>query len=117
MPQGPAPSPTNDLIIKVQEDCHADVRRHYLPQLDRRAWHRHRQSNCRVVLVEPEDDDDDDGPRDCHREVRRHYLPEYGERLAHRHVGNSCRIRIYRRDDDGDGRNCVRFGALTFCEG
>lgn len=103
------------LVTKVQIDCHADMRRHFLPQYGERLWHRHRQSNCRIVLAEPEDDDYD--RRDCHRDVRRHFLPEYGRRVYHKHVGSSCRIRIYnQRDGGGQGGNCIRIGVVTLCE-
>ncbi|MEP9389495.1 hypothetical protein [Mesorhizobium sp. KR9-304] len=105
------------LVTKVQVDCHADVRRHYLPEYDRRVWHRHRQSNCRVVIVEPEDEYDD-RPRDCHRDVRRHYLPEYGRSVYHKHVGERCRIRVY-NPHQGGGSNrpgCVKLGPLLLCE-
>lgn len=115
MPSGPQPAPSSDLVIKVQEDCHADVRRHFLPEYGQRLWHRHR-SNCRVVLTDPEDDEDDE-PRDCHRDVRRHYLPQYDSRVTHRHVGNNCRVRVYRPSDDRDpDGTCIRIGPITYCE-
>lgn len=95
-PMIPAPETSQGLVIRVQQDCHAEVRRHYLPELDRREWHRHRP-NCRVVVVEPEDD----RPRDCHEEVRRHYLPEFERRVLHRHRPN-CRVVIVERDEDRD---------------
>ena len=115
MPQ-PSAVERDGLVTKIQNDCHADVRRHYLPEYGRRVWHRHRQ-NCRVVIVDREDDYDD-RPRDCHREVRRHYLPEYGRSLYHRHVGDRCRVRIFERYE-GDyprGRNCMKLGPVTLCE-
>ena len=114
-PQPPAPQ-SDGLVTRVQVDCHADVRRHYLPQYGRQVWHRHRQSNCRVIVVDREDRHDN-RRRDCHRDVRNHYLPEYGRRLYHRHVGEHCRVRIYERyDDNRRGRNCVKLGPLTLCE-
>lgn len=113
MPRVPA-AEGDGLVTKVQIDCHRDVRRHYLPEYGRRVWHRHRQSNCRVILADP---DFDDRPRDCHRDVRRHYLPEYGRSLYHKHVGDYCRARIYRpRDDEYRGGNCLRIGPITVCE-
>jgi hypothetical protein len=113
--QQPPAMDGDSLVTRVQIDCHPDVRRHYLPEYGRRVWHRHRQSNCRIILADP---DFDDGPRDCHRDVRRHYLPEYGRRVYHRHVGERCRIRVYdeyRGDGYGD-RNCVQIGPVRLCE-
>jgi hypothetical protein len=106
----------NALIQKVQVDCHRDVRRHYLPEYGRRVWHRHRQSNCRVILADP---DFDERPRDCHRDVRRHYLPQYGRSVYHKHVGESCRIRIYNpyQGSGPGGPSCVKIGIVTLCEG
>lgn len=105
------------LATKVQVDCHADVRRHYVPEYGRRVWHRHRQSNCRVVIVDREDDYYDERPRDCHRDVRRHYLPEYGRSVYHKHVGERCRIRVYNpRQGGGGGASCIKIGPLTLCE-
>ncbi len=113
VPESPV-SKADGLVTKVQVDCHADIRRHYLPEYDRRVWHRHRQSNCRIILADP---DFDEGPRDCHREVRRHYLPEYGRSLYHRHVGERCRIKIYDEYRGGQGGpSCVKFGPVTLCE-
>lgn len=105
------------LVTKIQADCHADVRRHYVPEYGRRVWHRHRQSNCRVVIVDREDDYYDERPRDCHRDVRRHYLPEYGRSVYHKHVGERCRIRVYNpRQGGGGGASCIKIGPLTLCE-
>jgi hypothetical protein len=112
LPQTPA-AQGDGLVTRVQIDCHADVRRHYLPQYDRRAWHRHRQSNCRVIFVEPEFDD---RPRDCHRDVRRHYLPQYGRSVYHKHVGESCRIRLYNPyEGNRPGGDCVKLGPVVLC--
>jgi hypothetical protein len=44
-------------IIPVQEDCHQNVRRHYLPEVGRRVDHFHRGPRCRVELVEEEEED------------------------------------------------------------
>jgi hypothetical protein len=106
----------NGLVTNVQIDCHANVRRHYLPEYGRQVWHRHRAESCRVVVID-RDDDYDDRPRDCHRDVRRHYLPQYGRSVYHKHVGESCRIRVYNPyDNGGPGRNCVKIGPITLCE-
>ena len=118
MPQASAPATSGDLVVKVQVDCHASVRRHYLPEYDRRVWHRHRQSNCRVIVVDPENDDYEDRPRDCHRDVRRHYLRQYGGEITHKHIGESCRVRTYSRypGDRPGGDTCIRLGIITYCE-
>lgn len=117
MPQAPAVTQGEDLIVNVAVvDCHADVRRHFLPQYDSRVWHRHRQSNCRVILAEPEFEEE--RPRDCHRDVRRHYLPEYGRSVYHKHVGERCRIRVYNPHQGGGASrpDCVKLGPLLLCE-
>lgn len=116
MPQARVVQESYGLVTKVQIDCHPDVRRHYLPEYGRRVWHRHRQSNCRVILADP-DFDDGPRPRDCHRDIRRHYLPEYGRSLYHRHVGERCRIKIFDEyEGDYGGRDCVKIGPITLCE-
>lgn len=118
-PGGAPPAASGgSLVVRVAVDCHADVRRHFLPEYDRRVWHRHRQSNCRVVRADPPDDNDHDGGRrDCHRDVRSHFLPEYGGRVTHKHVGDSCRTRVYRQyPGGGSGRNCIQIGVVQFCE-
>jgi len=113
VPQTTMPDNSNDLVIKVQEDCHRDVRRHYLPRYGERVWHYHRPS-CRVVVVDPPREQ---RPRDCHRDVRRHYVPEFGRQVTHRHVGASCRIRELRRSDNGGGGgSCIRIGPIQYCE-
>lgn len=116
-----APTAGSELVMKVATDCHSAVRRHYLEAYGRKVWHRHRQSNCRVVLADPPQNDEEDGfdqPRDCHRDVQRHYIPEYGRRVTHRHVGPRCRVKEYQRHDDdgGSNRNCIQLGPLTYCE-
>lgn len=117
MPQTAAPADGGDLVIKVQQDCHRDVRRHYLPEYGARVWHYHRQSNCRAVRADPRDDDDDHQPRDCHRDVRRHYIPEYGRQVTHSHVGQSCRVKEYRRHSgNGGGGSCITIGPIQYCE-
>jgi hypothetical protein len=113
IPQSAIPE-GNNLVIQVQQDCHRDVRRHYLPRYGERVWHYHRPS-CRVVVVDPPRDE---RPRDCHRDVRRHYIPEYGRQVTHRHVGESCRVRELRRTDGnyGNGGSCIRIGPILYCE-
>jgi hypothetical protein len=114
MPQIAVPD-GNGLVTTVQMDCHPDVRRHFLPEYGRKVRHRHRQSSCRVVIVEEEEF----VVRDCHRDVRRHYLPEYGRSVYHRHVGERCRVRIYRPRDEGyygSGKTCLKIGPVTVCE-
>ena len=94
--------------------CGGTIFREY----DRRVWHRHRQSNCRVVIVDPPEDDYD-RPRDCHRDVRRHYLPQYGGEVTHKHIGDSCRVKMYRKYPAakvGGGGACIRLGIITYCE-
>ena len=116
MPQIWSPAQSGDLVVKVAIDCHADIRRHYVPEYGGRIWHRHRQSNCRVIVVDPPDEEYD-RPRDCHRDVVRHYLPEYGGSVAHRHLGESCRVKIYRPyEGGGSGGSCIRIGPITYCE-
>lgn len=109
-----APAPGDAIggldVIQVQrDDCHADERRHYLPEYDRRVTHYHRGPNCRAVIA-------DDRPRDCHRDPQRHYLRELGRSAYHRHVGPSCRVETY-REFRGErlGRGCSRVGPITIC--
>ena len=47
MPQTPAVE-GDGLVTKVQVDCHADVRRHYLPEYGRRVYHKHIGERCRI---------------------------------------------------------------------
>jgi hypothetical protein len=102
----PAIQPSGENLVVPVRGCHADVRRHYVPEFGRTVTHRHRR-DCRPVRV-------DSGPRDCHREARRHYVPGYG-RVVHRHVGPNCRVRILRRWDGPGGRDCVRIGPIRYC--
>jgi hypothetical protein len=113
-PAGAAPLVSPDaqpaaqgMVVPVR-GCHADVRRHYVPEYGRTVTHRHRR-DCRPVRV------DGGGGRDCHRDARRHFVPGYG-RVVHRHVGPNCRVRVLRRYDRG-GRNCVQIGPIRYCEG
>lgn len=109
-----APSVSKLPVVNVG-GCHADVRRHYVPEFGRTTWHRHRQPSCRPVRV---DQPNEPGPRDCHRDVRRHYLPQYGGSIAHRHVGENCRVRVYREYSGRPrpDRTCVQIGPIYFCE-
>lgn len=107
--------PTSKLPIVEAGGCHADVRRHYVPEFRQDTWHRHRQPSCRPVRADPPRPV---APRDCHRDVRRHYLPEYGRSVAHRHVGDSCRVRVYNEYSGRPrpDRTCVQIGPIYFCE-
>ena len=107
----PDAQPTAQTMVVPVGGCHADVRRHYVPEYGRTATHRHRR-DCRPVR---DDNGWGGGGRDCHREARRHYVPGYG-RVVHRHVGSNCRVRVLRRHDHG-GRNCVQIGPIRYCEG
>lgn len=115
MPQSSGPTDNSVINVAVQ-DCHSDVRRHYLSDYGRKVWHRHRQSNCRVVLSDPNEDDD---VRDCHRDVKLHYLRDYGRKVWHKHVGNRCRVKTYEYYDGGGSRpggTCIQLGPLVYCE-
>ena len=103
----PGAQPSGPNLVVPVRGCHADVRRHYVPEFARTATHRHRR-NCWPVRV-------DRDRRDCHRDARRHYVPGYG-RVVHRHVGSNCRVRVLRRYDRG-GRDCIRIGPIRYCEG
>jgi hypothetical protein len=89
----------NDLVTKVIVDCHPDARLHYLPKYDRKVLHRHRQSDCRVVLVDPPEQ-----AIDCHPDARLHYLPKYDRRVLHRHRQSDCRVVIVDQEDDYEDR-------------
>lgn len=108
-PAGPQSSAPN--VVVPVGGCHADVRRHYVPEYGRSVNHRHRR-DCRPVRVEG---GGGGGGRDCHREARRHFVPGIGS-VVHRHVGPDCRVRVLRRYDSG-GRNCVQIGPIRYCEG
>lgn len=111
------PAQGDNLVTSVAYDCHEDVRFHFLPEYGRKILHRHRQSNCRVVVVDRDEDDDYNRPRDCHRDVRRHYLPEYGANVTHKHVGDRCRVKVYERNPNGgSGGSCIRIGIIQYCE-
>lgn len=109
----PAGEPQSDsgLVVQVR-GCHPEVVRHYVPEIGRTAWHRHRRPDCRPIIVRQP------VVRDCHRGVERHYLPQYGARVTHRHVGSSCRIRVYDRYDPYRPRpgTCIQIGPIRYCE-
>src|ERR1044072_8613910 len=84
MPQAPEVS-RDELVTKVAVDCHQDARLHYLPKYDRKDLHRHRQSDCKVVLVHPPQE-----AVDSHQDARLHYLPKYGRKVWHRHRQSDC---------------------------
>lgn len=92
--------------------CHREPQRHFVPEWDFRAWHRHRGPNCRPVEVEVEQ------PRDCHRDVQTHYLPEYQARIPHRHAGPDCRVRVLTPGQPGGPGSgfCVQIGPIRYCE-
>ena len=98
MPKTPA-AEGNDLVTKVIVDCHPDARLHYLPRYDRKVLHRHRQSDCKVVLVDPPEE-----AIDCHPDARLHYLPKYGRKVLHRHRQSDCRVVIIDQEDDYEDR-------------
>ncbi len=85
-PSMPQPVTAEPLVIQIR-GCHADVRRHYVPQYGRTVTHYHRR-DCRPVRVgggvPPS--------RDCHRDVRTHRIN--GVLVRHRHVGPNCRVRV-----------------------
>lgn len=86
---GPAVLPTPDAggpYILQAGGCHADVRRHYVPEYGRPVTHYH-DRRCLPVRA-------GDAPvlRDCHRDVRQHRIR--GELVWHRHVGPNCAVRI-----------------------
>jgi hypothetical protein len=112
-PVGAVPAYDGGLVLQVG-GCHPDVRRHFVPEFGRNAWHLHRR-NCRPVRADP--GGGGSGGRDCHRDVRRHFVPGYG-RLTHRHVGPNCRIRVYRQFDPGRSRpgSCIQIGPVRYCE-
>lgn len=100
MPQTPA-AQSSDLVTKVIVDCHPDTRLHYLPKYDRKVLHRHRQSDCRVILVNPPQE-----AVDCHSDTRLHYLPKYDRKVWHRHRQSDCRVVIV--DPPGEAIDCHR---------
>jgi hypothetical protein len=86
----PAPDAGESLVVQTR-GCHADVRRHYVPEYGRTVWHYH---NRRCVPVRA------GGPvviRDCHRDVRLHRIR--GVLVWHRHVGIDCTVRVVRRSN------------------
>ncbi|MFI0845453.1 hypothetical protein [Mesorhizobium sp. IMUNJ 23232] len=86
----PAPAAGESLVVQVR-GCHADVRRHYVPEYGRAVWHYH---NRRCVPIRAGGE-----PiiRDCHRDVRLHRIR--GVLVWHRHVGPSCAVRVVSRSN------------------
>lgn len=111
-PVNSMPAYDGGLVTQVR-GCHPNVRRHYVPEFGRNAWHFHRR-NCRPVRAA---NPGGGGGRDCHRDVRRHVVPGYG-RVTHRHVGPNCRVRVYRQYRPGLPRpgNCIQIGPIRYCE-
>ncbi|MDQ6436714.1 hypothetical protein RB623_21905 [Mesorhizobium sp. LHD-90] len=86
----PAPGAGESLIVQTR-GCHADERRHYVPEYGRPVWHYHNR-RCRPIRA-------GGGPvvRDCHRDVRLHRIN--GVRVWHRHVGPDCAVRVVQRSN------------------
>ena len=104
----PGTQASGQTLVMPASACHADIRRHYVPEFGRSVTHRHLR-DCRPVRV-----DSGGGARDCHNDVRRHFVPGYGM-VVHRHVGSNCRIRIFRRYDRPGGRECIWLGPIRYC--
>lgn len=108
------PRPTDESgrhEIRLASECHGDVERHFVPEFRRRAWHYHRQPDCRPVETSPP------RPDDCHRDVQRHHVPELSGRITHRHVGDDCRMEIFQPFAPGlpPSKECVQIGPLRYC--
>lgn len=90
-PAMPPSAPAREPAVIQARGCHADVRRHYVPEYGRTVTHYHRR-DCRPVRVgagrPPQ-------VRDCHRDVRTHRIR--GVLVRHRHVGPHCAVRVVRR--------------------
>ena len=86
----PAPAAGESLVVQVR-GCHADTRRHFVPEFGLRIWHFHNR-RCRPIRA-------GGGPaiRDCHRDVRLHRIR--GVLVWHRHVGPNCAVRVVRRSN------------------
>ena len=104
------PEAGDNLVVQVR-GCHADIRFQYVPQFGEKAWHYHRQGNCRPVRAKPV-------ARDCHRDIQRHFVAEYGRKVTHKHVGPNCRIRVYGAYNPNKPRPgvCVQIGPVRYCE-
>ena len=90
-PTAPRASTASESLVVRARGCHADVRRHYVPEYGRTVWHYH---NRRCVPIRATG-----GPviRDCHRDVRLHRIR--GVLVWHRHVGPNCTVRVVRRSN------------------
>src|SRR5690349_11880616 len=100
MPQAPAVS-RDTLVTKVAADCHQEARLHYLPEDNREVWHRHRQEDCRIVVVDPPQGaakpsngaaNPPQRENDCHQDARLHFLPQDGRKVWHRHRQSDCKV-------------------------
>jgi hypothetical protein len=106
-PKVDLPSTTMAPIL-VHNTCHSNFRTHNGAY----PLHRHRQSDCGMVIA----DDEGDSYDDCHHSVLRHYLPGYGK-VWHRHRGPSCRVEVYEHESGpspGIG-GCVQIGPSVIC--
>lgn len=116
----PAGAPVTDgNLVEQVRGCHRDVERHFVPEFGRSAWHYHRGSRCRPVLVDRPGPGPDPFPgprpgRDCHSDARRHFVPGYGN-VLHRHR-RDCSVRILRRGDHYNPDFCVRIGPIIYCD-
>ncbi|MEQ1949972.1 hypothetical protein [Mesorhizobium sp. CN2-181] len=80
-----APGMRGPVVVQAG-GCHADVRRHYVPEYGRTVTHFHKR-DCAPIRA-------GGGPvvRDCHRDVRLHRIG--GVPVWHRHVGPDCAVRV-----------------------
>ena len=74
-------------IVRVHSTCHANVRRHYDPDLDEVVEHLHSGRRCRVELVEDEEED-------CHANAQSHVVVGINRNrpILHRHRGRNCTV-------------------------
>lgn len=102
-------------IVQKVDGCHRSYRFHYVPEIDERAEHKHRGNRCVPVILEGGGGYDDDYIQHCHRNGQRHRHSGFG-RTTHSHYGSRCRIDVWEQyDGSGSGRNCIKIGALQFC--
>jgi hypothetical protein len=92
---------------QAQQDCHQEVRRHFVPGYGE-VWHRHSRRSCRLVLA------DQPQQRDCHSDVRRHFVPGYGE-IYHTHRGPNCAVVPYEQHQGPLRPGCFSIGPVTVC--
>ncbi|WP_442582669.1 hypothetical protein ACSBOB_12275 [Mesorhizobium sp. ASY16-5R] len=91
-PAAPFVPDTGEPAVIPAGGCHADVRRHYVPEYGRPVRHYHnrdcfpiRASGGGAVIA------------DCHRDVRLHRIR--GVQVWHRHVGRDCAVRVVSRSN------------------